>query len=185
MKRAATVLAALLAACSPQTAGPAPVPPPGAATAAPEGWTAYTDPYGFTVSYPASLVLLPEPEPLPALRPPLLHRVRFLDRQLAAGDTAALEPPQFSVEVFAAPSGPLRPWLEDNGRLSNGSGVEILEVPGAHEALRIRDPQMLAPNEFFWVAAGPNAFLIVALGPEGEAMRKTFRLTRREEGTIR
>ena len=98
---------------------------------------------------------------------------------------AALEPPQFSVEVFAAPPGPLRPWLEENGRIPKGAGVEVLEVPGVREALRIRDPHMLAPNEFFWYATDRHAFLVVALGSEGEAMRKTFRLVGREKGAVR
>jgi hypothetical protein len=157
----------------------------GVAAAIPEGWTTYTDPMGFTVGYPKSLVLLPETEALPDRRPPLVHRVRFLDRELAAGDTAALEPPQFSVEVFAAPPGPLRSWLEENGRIPKGAGVEVLEVPGAREALRIRDPRMLAPNEFSWYATDRYTFLVVALGSEGEAMRKTFRLIGREKGAVR
>lgn len=186
MKPTTALLVVLLGACSPQPAGPAPAsaPPPDTATGA-EDWKTYTDPIGFTVRYPGSLVILEEPSSLPDRRPPLLHRVRFLDRELAAGDTAALEPPQLSVEVYAAPPGPLRPWLEENGRIPGGAGVELLEIPGAREALRIRDPRMLAPNEFFWVATGRHAILIVALGPEGEAMWKTFSLTGREEGTVR
>lgn len=178
MKPAAALLTALLGACSPQPAGPAPASDPPTATAAqvPEDWKTYTDPLGFTFRYPGSLVILPETEPPPDRRPPLLHRVRLLDRELSTADTADLEPPHFLVEVFAAPSGPLRPWLEENGRIPPRSGVEVLEMPGAREALRVRDPRMLAPNEFFWYRTDRHAFLVVALGPEGEKVRGTFRL---------
>lgn len=176
MGRGRMLLAVLLAGCSPQPAGPPAALPaaPGAEVA--EGWTTYADPSGFSVRHPESLVILPETDPLPDLRPPLVHRVRFLGRELAAADTAALEPPQLSVEVFAAPPGPLRQWLEAHGRLPGGAGVQVVTVPGAREALLVRDPRQLAPNEFLWVTTDRYAFLVVALGPDGEAMRSSFRL---------
>lgn len=177
MIRAAALLAALLGACGPPAAGPAAAPPSGAGPETAAGWHTYTDPAGFTLSYPDSLVLLPEPDPPPERRPPLVRRVRFLDRELAGAETADLEPPRIAVEVFAAPAGSLRPWLEAHGRIPAGAAVEALEVPGAREALRIRDPRLIAPNEFYWYLTERHAFLVVALGPEGEAARKTFHLT--------
>lgn len=138
-------------------------------------WRTYQDSsFGFSVRYPDSLRILPEK--LPERRPPLLHRVAFLDRGLAASDTAALQPPQLAVEVFAPAAGPLRSWLEANGRLPGG-GVTVLSLPGAREALRVRDPHLSAPNEFFYYATDRGVIALIPLGPEGSAMVGTFRLT--------
>jgi hypothetical protein len=142
-----------------------------------QGWKTYQDPaFGFSVRYPGSLTILPE-KPLPERRPRLLHRVAFLDRGLAASDTAALQPPQLAVEVFAPAAGPLRSWLEDNGRLIAGGPVTTLSLPGAREALRVRDPHLSAPNEFFYYATDRGVIALIPLGPEGSAMVGTFRLT--------
>jgi hypothetical protein len=138
-------------------------------------WKTYQDPsFGFSVRYPDSLMILPE-KPLPERRPPLLHRVAFLDRGLAASDTAALQPPQLAVEVFAPAAGPLRSWLEANGRLPGG-GVSALSLPGAQEGLRVRDPHLSAPNELFYYATDRGVIALIPLGPEGSAMAGTFRL---------
>jgi hypothetical protein len=143
-------------------------------------WKTYQDPsFGFSVRFPGSLAILPE-KPLPERRPPLLHRVAFLDRGLAASDTAALQPPQLAVEVFAPAAGPLRSWLEANGRLPTGAGsagVTALSLPGAREALRVRDPHLSAPNEFFYYVTDRGVIALIPLGPEGSAMVETFRLT--------
>ncbi|HSL84897.1 MAG TPA: hypothetical protein VLF66_19135 [Thermoanaerobaculia bacterium] len=184
MIRSAALLAALLGACGSPSTAPvaAPAPASGAEPQPAIDGQPYADPHGFAFSYPASLILLAEPDPLPERRPPLVHRVRLLDRELAAGDTADLEPPQFSVEVYAGAEGPLRPWLQAHGRIPAGSAVEALEVPGAREALRVRDPRLLAPNEFYWYVAGRHILLVVALGSEGEAVHETFSLLGGETG---
>ena len=148
-------------------------------------WTTYRDPaFGFSLRYPGSLILLAE-KPLPERRPPLLHRVAFLDRELAASDTAALQPPQLAVEVFAptsgssgssGPSGSLRDWLAANGRLPAGGGVTVLKLSGAREAVRVLDSRLSAPNEFFYYATERGVIALIPLGAEGSAMVGTFRL---------
>lgn len=147
-----------------------------AATVDTTAWKTWRDPaFGFSLRYPGSLLILPE-NPLPERRPPLLHRVAFLDRQLAASETADLQPPQLAVEVFAATSGPLRAWLEANGRLPAGGGVTDLKLAGAREAVRVRDPHLSAPNEFFYYATERGVIALIPLGAEGSAMVETFRL---------
>jgi len=140
------------------------------------GWKTYRDPgFGFTLRYPGSSVILPE-KPLPERRPPLLHRVAFLDRQLAASETADLQPPQLAVEVFAPASGPLRDWLTANGRLPAGGGVTALKLSGAREMVRVVDPRLSAPNEFVYYATERGVIALIPLGAEGSAMLETFRL---------
>jgi len=140
------------------------------------GWKTYHDPaFGFSLRYPDSLLILPET--LPERRPPLLHRVAFLDRGLAASDTAALQPPELAVEVFAPTSGSLRSWLEANGRLQAGVTPSALPaLQGAREALRVRDPHLSAPNEFVYYATERGVIALIPLGREGSAMVETFRL---------
>jgi hypothetical protein len=139
-------------------------------------WKVYQDPaFGFSLRVPESLVILPA-GPLPERRPPLVHRVAFLDRGLAASETAALQPPQLAVEVFAPAAGPLRSWLEANGRLPAGGGVTALSLPGAREGLRVRDPHLSAPNEFLYYATDRAVIALIPLGAEGSAMAGTFQL---------
>ncbi|HEY2738383.1 MAG TPA: hypothetical protein VGK45_08255 [Thermoanaerobaculia bacterium] len=140
------------------------------------GWKTYRDPgFGFTLRYPASLVILPE-KPLPERRPPLLHRVAFLDRETAASDLATMQPPQLAVEIFAPTSGSLRAWLAANGRLPAGSGVTDLKLSGAREGVRVRDPHLSAPDEFFYYATERGVIALIPSGAEGPAMLETFRL---------
>jgi hypothetical protein len=156
-----TVLA--LAACGAAT-------PP---NRAPGSWKTYQDSaFGFSLRYPDSLVM--QPETRPERRPPLLHRVAFLDRDLAGSDTAALQPPELAVEVFAPTSGPLLAWLKANGRLAGSTAS--MTVPGAREALRVRDPHLSAPNEFFYYATDRGVIALIPLGAVGSAMVKTFRI---------
>ena len=153
--------------------GPASPAAPSMTTTA---WKTYQDSaFGFTLRFPDSVVMLPE-DPLPERRPPLVHRVAFLDRGLAASETAALQPPQLAVEVFAPAAGALRSWLEANGRLPAGGGVTALSLPGAREGQRVRDPHLSAPNEFFYYATDRAVIALIPLGAEGSAMAGTFKL---------
>ena len=158
---AATVLAALALAEPPVSTA---------------GWKTYRDPaFGFSLRYPDSLLILPET--LPERRPSLLHRVAFLDRGLAASETAALQPPELAVEVFAPTSGPLRSWLEANGRLPAGASAAPLKSSGAREAVRVRDRRLSAPNELVYYATERGVIALIPLGAAGSAMVGTFRLT--------
>jgi hypothetical protein len=169
------ILLLTLAGCG-AAAGPPPSPPPEPfSTMDTSAWQTYSDPsYGFSVRYPDSLMIPREGRMLPARRPPLLGEVRFLDRQLAASDTAALQPPELAIEVFAPTSGPLRAWLEANGRSGRAADWS---VPGAREAVWVRDPSLAAPNEFFYVATDRGVIALVPLGAAGAAMVKTFELS--------
>ena len=103
-----------------------PVPPgntaPGSAGSSQAGgnvktstqWLTYVDQrFGFSISYPDGYVILDEVELLRDISPNLVQRVRFLDAGLAHGDTANLEPPNFSIELFDnAPAIPLGQWIE-------------------------------------------------------------------------
>jgi hypothetical protein len=151
--------------------------PSSAGAEATAGWRTYVDKaYGFSIRYPETYVILREPKSQPVATPRVAHRVRFQDRQLASGQTADLEPPQFSIEVFE-PSGsePLRDWLQFAVHIGADDSVEPVHLDGAGEGLRVRNAMQLAPNDFYYFARGKYIFKLTPLGSHGEQMLNSFR----------
>jgi hypothetical protein len=144
-------------------------------TPPPPGWLSYTDAaFGFSISYPDVYVNLPEAaDQYAQIHPGLVHRVRFLDETLAKGETADLEPPKFSIEIYANSSQALLDqWLETN------------EIPaGAYEEVgidgitctRITMPILLAPNQFIYCAFGKNIYKFTPLGSHSQEMLNSFK----------
>ncbi|MBY8999224.1 MAG: hypothetical protein KGD60_16070, partial [Candidatus Thorarchaeota archaeon] len=76
-------------------------------------WLTYQDQdFHFSIAYPDSYAILPAQNSSAAGGPELLHVLRFLDHQLASGDTAGLEIPNFTIEVFDLGSLSLEKFLE-------------------------------------------------------------------------
>jgi hypothetical protein len=148
--------------------------------AAPAGqttWSTYLDPVtGFSVRYPSEYVVLPEPRPLPDSTPRLVQRVRFQVKQIAAGQFADTEPSTFRVEVFDAPAGSLRTWLDANTRLPSGAVVQAVTAPQTREAARVTTPLLLAPNVFYYYLTARYVFYVVPLGPFTDDMLASFRV---------
>lgn len=152
----------------------------------PGEWLTYTDDtYGFSINYPDTLVVLPEPNALPKSRPIKAHRVRFQDRQKAEGQFADKEPAHFSVEVFELDEPvALQDWLEDNGLLPKFGGpatgpaslVEPVELENTRKGLHIRLPILLAPNEYYYFATDVHVYRLIPLGVHSEDMLDSFTL---------
>jgi hypothetical protein len=134
--------------------------------------------YGFSLRYPDSLVILSEPATRLESRPPLLRRVRFQEKEIAKTEFAEREPPRFSIQVFAAPAISLRVWLDAHGRVPGRAVVTEVKREGAREGLRVRDPRLLAPNEFFYYLTPRYVIQVTPLGPEGAAMLDSLRFDR-------
>jgi hypothetical protein len=145
---------------------------------APVEWRTYTDKaYDFSIRYPEIFVILREPKGQPVTRPRVVHRVRFQDKQLAAGQTAALEPPQFSIEVLKNEgSMPLPDWLKAAAQVGEKDTVERVSLDGAGEGWRVRQAIQLAPNDFYYFERGNYVFKLTPLGSHSEEMLNSFRL---------
>jgi hypothetical protein len=145
-------------------------------------WLVYnnTD-YGFSLKYPETFVIMKEPRDSAQGFPLRLHRVRFQDKQLSLAETAALEPPQFAVEVFKRDdSASLKNWLKSVQWLSSTDSVESFHVEGAREGVRIDKMEQLAPNQFYYVATKQYVFRLTPLGEHGPDMVASFRLKTRK-----
>jgi hypothetical protein len=142
------------------------------------GWQTYTDSaYGFSVQYPEEYVILAEAILPTSTRPPAVQRVRFQDKQIAAGQFADFEPARFSIEVFERrPAVALGDWLRSDDVVPAGASVTPVQIEGAQEALRVALRQQLAPNEFVYVLAGRYVYRLTPLGQHGEDMLASFRL---------
>ena len=175
LTRIAFVVASLmLLACAgwAQTSGPS-----SAGSEATAGWRTHVDKaYGFSIKYPETYIILREFKRKPVANPRVAHQVRFQDKELAAGQTADLEPPQFSIEVLENDGfKPLRDWLQTAVQIGANDSVEPVHLDGAGEGLRVRNAMQLAPNDFYYFARGKYVFRLTPLGSHGEEMLNSFR----------
>jgi hypothetical protein len=140
-------------------------------------WQRYSDKtYGFSIQYPGAYVILSERDDQADGGPERLHRVRFQDREVASWQTANLEPPKFTVEVFKRGGASLRDWLQSLQWIASTDSVESFHVEGAREGLRVRNMQQLAPNEFYYVSTEKYVFRLTPLGEHGPGMLASFRV---------
>ncbi len=139
----------------------------------PASWLTYRDArFGFSFQYPNSYVLLEEAEPLNQIHPHLVHRVRLLEKQLAESETAGLQPPNFSVEVFDNPAGLSLPqWIEDQAGMQ---GEQTRESIGGAECVRVTLTTLMAPNEFHYCAHSTYIYRLIAMTPFAEQMLASF-----------
>ncbi|MGQ9667605.1 MAG: hypothetical protein ACUVWB_09855 [Anaerolineae bacterium] len=139
----------------------------------PAQWRTYRDErFGFSFLYPDLYVIMEESQPLSQIHPNLVHRVRLLEHQLAQSETAALQPANFSVEVFSNPSAlPLAKWLDDN---VPQQGERTEERIGGTQCIRLTLMTLMAPNEFHYCAHAGYIYRIITLTPYEEEMLGSF-----------
>ena len=177
MRALTRAVAALLMATGCANSGQQPTDSIGPPAAAPSGWQTYRDAdYAFAIEFPPDYVIQAEPAQPPASRRPPLRRVRFQQRDIAAGQFADREPAQFTVEVFERIGRQgLREWLQSEGRLPQGAVVTPVRLEGADEGVRVQMRQQLAPNDFVYFARGEYIYALTPLGEHGDQMLATFR----------
>lgn len=138
-------------------------------------WQIYRDDtYGYEIRYPPNYLIqkgAQQKEPQP------LQQIHFQDRELAQSDTASLQPPQLSIEVFDNSSRlPLEKWLKEHRVLESWMKfqVEPYSLSGAL-GVRLSSQLLLAPNEFIYLPHGPYVFKLTPLGEFSEQMLATFK----------
>lgn len=137
----------------------------------------HDDKYGFEVSYPSDYILLPaksnsQQQPQPA------HEVQFLSKMLANSDTAALQLPEFAIEVYDnANDQPLDEWLRVNSLLPASFASQPYSLANA-DGLQVTNPQQLAPNQFFYLAHGSQIYRLIPLGATGSQIMNTLKFTK-------
>ncbi len=94
---------------------------------------------------------------------------------LAASETANLQPPQFSIEVFANPGGTaVEEWLATH---APGIGAHTPVTIGGKPGFRVQLNAQLAPNEFYFVANGQSIYKLTLLGQSAPQMLQSFSFT--------
>lgn len=139
----------------------------------PASWHTYRDQaYSFSIDYPDTYTILPETEPLINADLELIHRVRFLDAQLAAGDTAEYEPPNFTIEIFTLGNQALEEIIDND---KNGGEREVYKL-GNLTGFRVYFKQLIAPNEFYYLSEHGFVYKLTPLGLYGEEMLHSFEI---------
>lgn len=131
--------------------------------------------FGFQLRYPSVYVLMPALQTLEGseeLRP--LAEFLFQDEHLAQGDTAAMEPPQFAIRVFANDERlSVDQWLRQSEALGEEFQVEAYTLGGV-EGVRLTSRLLLAPGQHIYVARGPYIFQLTPLGEYSNQMLASF-----------
>jgi hypothetical protein len=136
-------------------------------------WLTYRDQdFGFVIEYPDAYVILEDPVDLAGSQPGLLGEIRFLDRQLAAADTADLEIPGFRIEVYELGDNTLESFLEDNLPRGRQESYELGDLSGVRATLN----QMIAPHEFYYFADQGYVYRLTPLGEYGQQMLESFQI---------
>lgn len=141
----------------------------------PADWPLYTDAdFGFTVHYPSIYAIVPEPAQTDPSAPDRLKQVRFLDKALAASDTAQLQPADFTIEVFTNSSNrSLKDWIDTQ----MPTGERNLMTLGGQPAYKVQLKTQQYPNQFYYISFGRHIFRITAAGTYGEQMLTTIAFT--------
>lgn len=142
-------------------------------------WQAYSDAtYSYEISYPSNYVIIERERQ--QMQPQPVSQVLFLDKSLAASETANLQPPNFSIHVFDNSSQlPLEEWLQANGLLGGAKKFEMEPYPVAGvEGARVSSPLLMAPNSFIYVPHGSYIYKLTPTDPHSEQMLDTFQLAK-------
>ena len=139
----------------------------------PASWLTYRDQaYSFSIDYPDTYTILSETEPFNNADLELIHRVRFLDAQLAAGDTAEYEPPNFTIEIYSLGNLALEEFIDND---KNGGEREV-NMLGDLTGFRVYFKQLIAPNEFYYFSEHSFVYKLTPLGLYGEEMLHSFEI---------
>jgi len=144
--------------------------------AVPVNWTAYTDPnFGFSLQYPDTYTILEEPPNFTEISPTMIGRLRMLEPSLANSDFAELEPPKFSIEIYANDEGlSLNAWVDAN---LPGGDKENFEIDGAN-CTKLTRQALLAPNQFIVCEYSGNMYKFTPLGLYSEEILASFKFSR-------
>jgi hypothetical protein len=139
----------------------------------PVNWLTYRDQaYSFSIGYPDTYIILPKTEPSTNFDPELIHRVRFQDAQLAAGDTAEYEPPKFSIEIYTLGDQTLEDFISS---VVSGGEREVYPL-GNMTGFRVHFKQLIAPNEFYYFSEHGYVYKLTPLGLYVQEMLHTFQI---------
>lgn len=139
-------------------------------------WLVYrNEEFGFQIRYPSVYVLVPAPEPEEGQKPAPLAEFLFQDRELAASESAAMEPPQFAIRVFANEEGlSVSTWLQQSEVLGEeGFQVEPFSLSGV-EGVRVTSQFLIAPGQHIYVAKGKYIYQLTPLGQYSNQMLASF-----------
>jgi hypothetical protein len=136
-------------------------------------WLIYQDQdFHFSIAYPDSYTILPAQNSSAAGGPELLHVLRFLDHQLASGDTADFEIPNFTIEVFDLGSLTLENFLDQHIETGNREPVSLGKLNG----IRVSLDQLIAPNQFYYFTDQSFVYKLTPLGEYGQQMLESFQI---------
>ena len=136
-------------------------------------WLTYQDQdFHFSIAYPDTYTILPAQNSSAAGGPELLHVLRFLDHQLASGDTAEYEIPNFTIEVFDLGSLTLEKFLEQHFEIGNKEPFSLGKLNG----IRVSLDQLIAPNQFYYFADQSFVYKLTPLGEYGQQMLESFQI---------
>ena len=141
----------------------------------PVNWITYIDPnFGFSLQYPDTYTTLAEPQNFAEIAPALIGRLRLLEPSLAKSDFAELEPPKFSIEIYANDPGlSLNDWMDANMPSGDKETAQIDNI----NCTKLTQQILLAPNQFIVCEYSGNIFKFTPLGLYSEEILASFKFS--------
>jgi hypothetical protein len=139
----------------------------------PVNWLKYHDQaFSFTINYPETYTILPESAKSMGGDPAKVYQVRFLENQLAMGDTAEFEIPNFTIAVFELGNQSLETFV---AKEEGGGERESFSI-GNLTGFRVSFKQLIAPGEFYYFAGNGYVYKLTPLGPYSQEMLQSFQI---------
>jgi hypothetical protein len=136
-------------------------------------WITHQDQdHSFSIIYPDTYAILPDENPSAEAGPRLIHMIRFLDRQLASGDTADLEIPNFTIQIYDLGNLSLDTFLDEYFELGNREPFSL----GGLYGIRVFFDQMIAPSEFYYFADQNHVYKLTPMGEYSQEMLESFKI---------
>lgn len=136
-------------------------------------WLSYQDRnFDYSIDYPDSYLVLTDEGLATASQPGLLSIVRFIDQKLAGVDTADLEIPQFTIEVFDTGDQTLEQFVDSHHARGE---LEVYQV-GDLSGFRVQLQQLIAPNQFIYLTNNGYVFRLTPLGEYSQKMLASFKI---------
>ncbi len=136
-------------------------------------WLTYHDQsYSFSISYPATYTILPESAKSMEDEPAKVHQVRFLENQLASGDTMEFEIPNFTIAVYELGNQSLEAFVANKESGGEREAYSIGDLAG----FRVFYNQLIAPGEYFYFSDSGYVYKLTPLGSYSQEMLHSFRI---------
>jgi len=136
-------------------------------------WLIYQDQtFPFSLAYPDTYTILENDTLVEKSELNPIHQVRFLEKQLAEGDTSDLEIPNFTIEIYNLEEQSLESFLDKNFPQGQREQISLNNLNG----LRVFFKNLIAPNQVYYLSDQGYVYRLIPMGEFSQEMLASFQI---------